>query len=299
MKIFDLHCDTVYECLIQEKSLLKNNLALDARRISLYDEYIQTFAFWIDDKYRGESAYNHFLSQYELFCTQIEKSDGKLKLWDTKPTSEQGSKALLAIESGAVLGGKIQRVEELKKRNIKIMTICWNADNELASGVNGIGGFTSFGKDVVREMENCDITVDVSHLNEISFFDLCNFAKKPFIASHSNAYDVHDNRRNLKKEQITEIKNINGLIGLNFYKNFIGGEAGFDDISRHIDCFLELGCENILALGSDFDGAVTSNYFKDVFCMENFYNDTSNRFGKDITNKIFYENAYNFFRLDI
>ncbi|MCL2014428.1 MAG: membrane dipeptidase [Oscillospiraceae bacterium] len=301
MKIFDLHCDTVFECLTQNKNIASNDLALDIERLSGYDGAIQTFAFWIGDTYRGDNAYNHFLEQYELFIQQagnrVDGSAKTLELWDHQELPQNGvCRGLLAIESGAALGGSLDRIWEMKKRNISIITLTWNSANEIACGVNGAGGITDFGKDAIYEMENCGITVDASHLNEISFFELCSIARKPFIASHSNAYAVYKNRRNLKDAQITELAAMGGLIGLNFYINFIGGDAGLEDMLKHVEHFLNLGCEDILAIGSDFDGAKTSSYFKDVTCYSRFYDDMTQEFGRDITDKIFFGNAYSFFK---
>ena len=57
--------------------------------------------------------------------------------------------------------------------------------------------------------------VDVSHLNNEGFADLCACAKRPFIASHSNAWKIHPNYRNLRDDQIEAVAGRGGVIGLN------------------------------------------------------------------------------------
>ena len=302
MRVFDLHCDTVFECILQGKSLMQNNLALDAERCCRSQTHVQVFAFWIDDKFRGQSAYDNFIKQHDFFKNTLDQNSGRLSIYDSCNLKPHHCNALLAVEGGAALAGKIENIAELKKRNISILTLCWNAANEIASGVRAEGGFTSFGREVVAELERQSIIVDVSHLNDTGFGELCEFAEKPFIASHSNAFSICQGLgRNLKDWQIKEIADRQGIIGLNFCNDFLGDHknVGFDTISRHIEHFLGLGCENVLSLGSDFDGAETPEYLKSVGCLEEFYSDIKTRFGGVIAENIFYGNACNFFKKHI
>ena len=57
--------------------------------------------------------------------------------------------------------------------------------------------------------------LDVSHLSNDGFRDVCEAAEQPFIASHSDAWAVHENYRNLTDAQIREIAGRGGVIGLN------------------------------------------------------------------------------------
>jgi membrane dipeptidase len=138
-----------------------------------------------------------------------------------------------------------------------MMTLTWNAANEIAGGADTDEGFTAFGREVVRRMEQLGMAVDVSHLSDRAFWELCEFAEKPFVASHSNARAVCGHRRNLTDDMFKEIVRRGGVVGLNYSVNFLvnGGEgAGIDDLLRHAHHFLELGGSETLALGSDFDG---------------------------------------------
>jgi len=126
-------------------------------------------------------------------------------------------------------------------------------------------GLTQFGIDAIREMEKLGIIIDVSHLNINGFDDVVKYTNKPFIASHSNSAQICNHKRNLSNEQIREIINRNGFIGINVYSEFLGNQD--DDLKRkfleHIEHILDLGGENILGIGADFDGMELSP-FKDV-----------------------------------
>lgn len=109
----------------------------------------------------------------------------------------------------------------------------------------------------MKELEKNRIVIDVSHLNTLGFWDLCEIAERPFLATHSNCFEICPHKRNLDDLQIREIIRRKGLIGINFYPIFINGEsdASFQEIRRHIRHILSLGGEDVIAVGSDFDGA--------------------------------------------
>jgi len=159
-----------------------------------------------------------------------------------------------------------------------------------------------FGRQVITELEKQNIIIDVSHLNDKSFFDVAEHCKKPFIASHSNSRKVCNHKRNLTDEQIIHIKNINGLIGLNFYTSFISGGDynSAEDIFKHIYHFLELGCENTLAIGSDYDGAEIPEFINSTEKIAILY-DYMIQFGikEKIINNIFFNNAKVFFMREL
>ena len=101
--------------------------------------------------------------------------------------------------------------------------------------------------------------VDVSHLNERGFYDVAEYTDKPFLASHSDA-NIVDNpyakARNLTDDQIKVLIARNGLIGINLCADFLGnnGQTGADAVLRHLSHFLDLGAEQNLAFGCDYDG---------------------------------------------
>jgi membrane dipeptidase len=143
-----------------------------------------------------------------------------------------------------------------------MLTLTWNGKNDIASGNDTADGMSDFGREAVRALEDHRIVVDVSHLNDAGFADLLHVATRPFVASHSNSRAVCPHPRNLTDAQFGEIRDRGGLVGINYYRAFIadvpaGKDVTFDQLSRHIDHFLSLGGEKVLALGSDFDGSDT------------------------------------------
>lgn len=300
MRFFDLHCDTIGECYNKKLPLRKNNLHIDLERAKELGEYTQVFAVWIPDELRGSDAVRYFDEVSDCFYKEIEKNSDVISLYgDNKQTPV---KAILSVEGGSACGGTIKGLYHLYEKGVRLITLTWNAKNEIGGGAFSEGGLTAFGKDFIREAEGLDIILDVSHLNRQSFFELEKIAGKPFIASHSNA-DIVNNKyagkRNLTEEQIQVIKERNGLIGFNFCKDFIETEnaKGIEALYHQIEYMLSLGCDDIIAFGSDFDGCTVPDDFNGIHTIPPIYSQLMEKGIKEnVLNKLFYDNAGKFFR---
>lgn len=279
MKFFDLHCDTITECYNQNKSLKNNDLDISLEKGSFLEKWTQVFAIWLPDEIRGNDAEIYYENVLAKYRSEIKNAE------NVKP--------VLAVEGGAVLNGKLENTEKLYNDGVKILTLTWNKDNEIASGCfsEEDKGLTSFGKEAVKEMTKRKIIPDVSHLGEKSFYDLCEETDFPFIASHSDSFSINPHVRNLKDEQIKIIVERKGLIGLNFYNKFLGEGKPIEMLIKHAEHILNLGAEDVLCMGSDFDGCSIDEELKGIEKMERLYHVFINRFGEKLTDKIFYENA--------
>lgn len=67
--------------------------------------------------------------------------------------------AIFSVEGGAMLAGRLESIEKLRDRDVKIITLTWNGSNELGHGcASGCEeGLTAFGKEAVRRMESAGI----------------------------------------------------------------------------------------------------------------------------------------------
>ncbi|MBQ5590535.1 MAG: membrane dipeptidase [Clostridia bacterium] len=282
MKYFDLHCDTLCKCADEGVSLEENNFDVDIKRLSQFEESVQTFACFIDDKYQGTEATDRFYQLYDVY----------------KNTDFKNVKSILSIENLSCLNGDIENIHKFKELGVKVASLTWNDDNGIAGGVNSDGWITSFGKEVIKTLEEEEIIIDVSHLNYKSFSQLCNIVTKPFIATHSNSFQVCSHKRNLTDEQFEVISDIGGVVGINFYKKFISEEEkDYYDLLRHIERFLLLGGEDAIALGSDFDGCDIHKSIGKVENVCNFYEFLLKELGKTLADKIFYRNSANIFKM--
>lgn len=299
--LFDLHSDTATACFDQDKSLVCNDWQMDASRgTNALDGWIQTFAAFLSDDVRGEAAYEKFLGIRLKLLKEISQSDGKLSLFhDGDGPTEGVCKVLLSVEGGCVLNGKLERAEELKRLGVSFLTLTWNGDNEIGSGAGGSGGgLTAFGKELIPEMEKQNIIVDISHLCDNGVYDVFSLAKKPLIATHSNARAIWDCPRNLTDEQLSFLIKNKGICGLNGFPLFINGEQDYQptDYRRHLEHILKLGGEDIIAIGMDWDGASMPSFIKDIEGLYSLYSSVVKWYGEKLAQKLFYENALSFVR---
>ncbi len=295
MNLFDLHCDSISRCLDAGKSLLQNDFHLDIERGISYENWVQTFAIFVHDDYKGKTAYERFLSQYNFFSEQVEKSQGRLVMLGNK-VQKGVCNAVLSVENGSMLGSDIDAVQKLSQIGVRFLTLCWNGENQICGGADTDKGLTDFGTQVIKECEQNQIVVDVSHLNEKSFSEVCKIAQKPIVATHSNAKSVHNHRRNLTDAQIEQIADMGGLIGINLYPLFLNGkdDASVDDILRHIDHLLNKAGEKTLAIGTDFDGADMPTQINNIERLEILYKSVVQFYDENLAQDIFYNNALNF-----
>ncbi len=178
--------------------------------------------------------------------------------------------------------------------------LTWNTTNCLAGGSHESGRLTAFGKFTVKQLESNNIKVDTAHLNEDSFMDISKVTSKPIFCSHTAFYGLQPNARNLKDYQLKMIIDSGGVVGLCLVSDFINGSKKCDikDVVAHIDYFAcKFGIENI-AIGTDFYG--TAHLPKSINCYKKLTDKLSVSlenlgYTQKAINKIFFENAYNFF----
>ena len=279
MNYFDLHCDTPYECYFKNQPFFRNSLAVSGEKGAEFESWKQLFAVWIrDDIDEPFKLYRAIINDFKEKLTQ--KSDNLTPYF--------------AVEGGAVIGDDIDLLYELKKDGIRSLTLTWNGENLIAGGSKSDKGLTSFGQRVIKELNSLQICCDLSHLNDKSFYKAVETAVYP-IATHSNCRAVCDVPRNLTDDKLQLIAEKGGIMGLCFYPDFLGGDV-FLKLYENIYHKLELGLENNIAIGSDFDGAKMDNALSDIAKIPYLYVKLNEKgISADILDKIFYKNAENYF----
>lgn len=163
----------------------------------------------------------------------------------------------LGMEGLSPIGEDLSKLYTLYDFGIRHIMMTWNEENPLATGVRGDEnrGVTKLGKQAINIMEDKGILLDVSHLNYKSFSDVAKMVTKPIVASHSNAKELCNVSRNLTDEQLLFIRDMNGVVGLNSYKNFIHNKNDYKNIFGLVEqakyIAYKIGVEH-LSLGFDF-----------------------------------------------
>lgn len=290
MRYFDLHCDTLYKAVHDGCGLNNPSYEVTLDKGSVFEKWSQCMAIWIPDELDLQAKMNLFCNASDLFHKEYKRS----QLFCDKP------KLFFTVENGAFLNGDIRNIELLKKSDIRMMTLTWNAENCIGGGADAQGlGLTAFGKDCIKALEEHSIIIDISHASDNLFFDVAEMAAKPFAASHSNSRKICPHRRNLTDEQFDIIKKSGGIVGLNFHRDFLSSnpdKAGITDVLHHTEHFLSLGGNDVISIGSDFDGSNPPQSLKGLENIPILYEEFLKiGYTEQLVQKIMYDNAHNFF----
>ena len=300
--MIDLHCDTIMQLLDHPDSgdLYRNTWKIDIEKLQKAHSKVQDFALFIN---LGETndLYGRYEEMRNLCTTQIhlygEHIQHVLSYQDVESVYESGKiGALMSIEEGGVLGGDLDKLKQAYQDGVRLITLTWNYPNGLGEPHCGEQHkkLTPKGIEFVEAMQDLGIIVDCSHLNDAGTEQLGDILDVPFVASHSNAREVTAHTRNLPDNLIKLIANKGGVIGLNFAQSFLGTSpvSRIDDIVKHGLYLINKGGEDVVALGTDFDGIKPNTEIKDASEMYRLY-DAFKEAGLSMEQceKLFWKNA--------
>lgn len=271
MNLIDLHCDTAFLMSIAKEpvELRKNELCVDLLKLKDAGSMAQFFASFIHMKmFDGDfdKAYEAALGMLHMTKSQIVKNEECIALarnYEELMNNHNNGlmSGILTVEEGGIINGRMERLEELYREGVRLITLTWNFENcfgfpnsDSPEVMNQ--GLKTFGIEAVERMNELGMIVDVSHLSDGGFWDVMKYSKKPAVASHSNSRRECGHRRNLTDEMICALAEKGGISGINFYPAFLSeaGTANVDDIVRHIVHMYHVGGEEFVAIGTDFDG---------------------------------------------
>ena len=160
--------------------------------------------------------------------------------------------ALLAIEGGDFLEGRIEGVAEAYRQGVRSIQLTHYRVNELGDIQTELPrhrGLTAFGKDVVREMNRLGMIVDVAHLTLDGVRAAVEVSTRPLLLSHT-VLDVPWARA-VSREHARLVADRGGVIGV-FPVN--AGYQGFAGYVEHIDRMIAAVGADHVGVGTDMDG---------------------------------------------
>lgn len=157
----------------------------------------------------------------------------------------------------------LKTLDVLYNMGIRHASLTWNEENHLATGVRGNSerGLTDLGKEFIKYMNDHNMIIDVSHLNEKSFYEVLKEQPKILIASHSNAYSLSDHIRNLKDKQLEALRDAGGMIGCVAARNFVSKNKADQNINGLVKQIKYL--VNIMGIDRVMLGLDMMNYLSD------------------------------------
>lgn len=168
---------------------------------------------------------------------------------------------LLGTEGSHALDGDLENIQRLYNNGFRMMSLQHFFDNKLGGSLHGTSGagLTQFGRDAVTEMLRLGIMLDVSHSSEQVVVDTLALSDKPLIVSHTGFQGHCDSPRNISDGLMEQIAAAGGLIAVGFWDGAICGNSPAT-VAEAIVYGIGLVGEDHVALGSDFDGTVTTSF---------------------------------------
>ncbi|KPU45718.1 membrane dipeptidase (peptidase family M19) [Oxobacter pfennigii] len=304
MKIIDFHCDTILELTDRADcgNLRNNILSIDIEKMKRSNYKAQFFAMFVNLE-EVEDSLERALSMIDKFYLELEENKDYISIatsHDEFAANEREGKmsAFLTIEEGGAIKGKLENLRNFYRLGVRLITLTWNYPNEIGYPNHGYTykdkGLTSFGGEVVAEMNRLGMIIDVSHLSDEGFYDVARLSKKPFIASHSNARAVWEHTRNLTDDMIKILAQKGGVTGINFANVFLGDSkvSRVEDMVKHIKHIKNTGGIGVVSLGTDFDGIERSLEIDNAGEMDKLITGLKKEsFTEDEIDKILYKNA--------
>lgn len=268
----DAHLDLAGELLFRVQNKEKDPLR------SRYLDHLRTGGFrlivssvYLRDSELPEAGLRNALDQISVLLDEVEKT-GEFCIVRTGADMERALVEdrigiLLYMEGLDCIGKDLKLLRVLWELGVRGASLTWSRRNDLASGCCRAGeqaqipgGLSPEGVRAVEEMERLGMFLDVSHLNDDGFEDVCKIAKKPFVATHSNSRSVHFHYRNLTDRQMRILAERGGVIGLNGCDSIVGctgGEDPLEMLCRHVEQEVRtVGIEHV-GLGLDFCDSYT------------------------------------------
>lgn len=222
---------------------------------------VQVLPIYFDTINLPEAALRQTLLIVNAFLQELDEASDHFAVIKTKADLARVLESdkigvLLAMEGAEGFGRDINLIRLFFELGLRMIGLTWNRANALAegSGEDTGAGLTYLGRQLVARMADYPIILDVSHLNEAGFWSALEHSQGPVLASHSNSATVCPHHRNLTDAQIKALAERGGLIGLNFYPEFVisGGGDLLSGLLKQVDHIAGLVGVKHLALGPDF-----------------------------------------------
>lgn len=271
--VVDAHLDLAGELFFRKKRGEKNPLRdcyLENLRAGGFNLIVSSV--YLKNDQLPESGLRLALDQISVLLEAIDQNP-EFCLVRTKTDLEQVLKngqigILLYMEGLDCIGNDLKLLRILWELGVRGASLTWSRRNMLATGCCVAvyekqiqGGLSEDGILAVHEMERLGMFLDISHLNDDGFEDVCRIATKPFAATHSNSRSVHFNYRNLTDAQMQRLAARGGIMGLNgciYIAGCTNGEDPLEMLCRHVEHEVSLIGTDQVGYGFDFCDSYTA-----------------------------------------
>ncbi len=193
---------------------------------------VQFFAAFVPSDYVERGAARVALEQIDLirrFTERYADLELAIDVGDVRRSVAAGKIAvLIGVEGGHTIEGSLDLLRRYRELGVRYLTLTHISSTDWADSATDEsrhGGLSSFGEDVIREMNRLGMLVDISHVSDETMADVLRVSSAPVIASHSGARAVNGHARNVPDDVLRDVARNGGLVMVNFFSGFLVPEA--------------------------------------------------------------------------
>jgi membrane dipeptidase len=229
-QFFDAHCDTVMRVFDGGLDFVggQGRAHIDLPRLLTAGHCVQLFAIFAPKSQYPERDLRALADDIiAAIKGWVEASGERMRLVTEAShiqelcASEGVVGALLGMEGADPLEGNAEYLQHFQQAGLRSLIPAWS-DNAFSGTCMGSGGpLTEEGAKLIGLAEALRVMVDVSHLSDAAFAQVCRITRRPFVASHSNCREICPSPRNLTDEQIRALAARGGVMGINLSADFL------------------------------------------------------------------------------
>jgi membrane dipeptidase len=181
------------------------------------------------------------------------------KFLDTRQPGQVAG--FLGAEGAQPLEGQLDNLNDLYAAGIRMMAPTHFTDTAVSGAAAGVnkGGLTDLGRRWVRAMEAKHMIIDLAHASPATLRDVTAIATRPLVVSHTGVKGTCNNPRNLSDDELRAVSKTGGVIGIGLWETATCGTDAAAT-ARAIRYAVNIVGIDHVALGSDFDGAITAPF---------------------------------------
>ena len=193
----------------------------------------QFWSVYVPSTMQGKEAVRATLEQIDIVHRMVRRWPETFELTRTAADVERAFKngriaSMIGMEGGHSIDGSLATLRMMHALGAGYMTLTHSANVPWADSATDkpvLGGLSSFGEEVVREMNSLGMLVDLSHVSPDTMEDAIRVSEAPVIFSHSSARAVCNVPRNVPDHILQMLPKNGGVVMVTFVPGFISQEV--------------------------------------------------------------------------